>query len=193
MILIGRDKENNRGIRTPKGDGLRKWSELIDSSIMPGIQGGPLLHVIAAKAVAFKEALEPEFGAYIGRVCENAVVLASSIAQSGARIVSGGTDTHLALVDLSPLGISGREAETWLDRANITVNKNSIPFDDKSPFVTSGIRVGTAALTTRGMGRDEMLLVGALVGEVLRSKGDQGVLRRVGEKVLSLTSRFPIP
>ncbi|HAP54498.1 MAG TPA: serine hydroxymethyltransferase [Spirochaetaceae bacterium] len=193
MILIGRDKENNRGIRTPKGDGLRKWSELIDSSIMPGIQGGPLLHVIAAKAVAFKEALEPEFGAYIGRVCENDVVLASSIAQSGARIVSGGTDTHLALVDLSPLGISGREAETWLDRANITVNKNSIPFDDKSQFVTSGIRVGTAALTTRGMGRDEMLLVGALVGEVLRSKGDQGVLRRVGEKVLSLTSRFPIP
>ena len=96
-------------------------------------------------------------------------------------------------MDLSPLGISGREADTWLDRANITVNKNSIPFDDKSPFVTSGIRVGTAALTTRGMGRDEMLLVGALVGEVLRAKGDQGVLRRVGEKVLSLTSRFPIP
>ena len=114
------------------------------------------------------KALEPEFGAYIGRVCENAVVLASSIAQSGARIVSGGTDTHLALVDLSPLGISGREAETWLDRANITVNKNSIPFDDKSPFVTSGIRVGTAALTTRGMGRDEMLLVGALVGDAVK-------------------------
>ncbi|MDX9827219.1 MAG: serine hydroxymethyltransferase [Spirochaetia bacterium] len=193
MILVGRDKENNRGIKTPKGDGLRKWSELIDSSIMPGIQGGPLLHVIAAKAVAFKEALEPEFKVYIGRVCENASVLASSIAESGARIVSGGTDTHLALVDLRPLGISGREAETWLDKANITVNKNSIPFDDKSPFVTSGIRVGTPALTTRGMGKDEMLLVGALVGEVLRSKGDEGVLRRVGEKVLSLTSRFPIP
>ncbi len=193
MILIGRDKENNRGIKTPKGDGFKKWSELIDSSIMPGIQGGPLLHVIAAKAVAFKEALEPEFKAYIGRVCENASILASSIAQSGARIVSGGTDTHLALVDLTPLGISGKEAETWLDKANITVNKNNIPFDEKSPFVTSGIRVGSAALTTRGFGKEEMLQVGELVGEVLRSKGDDSVLKRVGQKVLSLTSRFPIP
>jgi glycine hydroxymethyltransferase len=193
MILIGRDKANDKGIKTPKGDGLRKWSELVDSSIMPGIQGGPLLHVIAAKAIAFKEALEPEFKSYIERVCENSAVLASCIAESGARIVSGGTDTHLALVDLTPLGVSGKEAESWLDKANITVNKNSIPFDVKSPFVTSGIRVGTAALTTRGMGREEMLLVGAMVGEVLRSKGDDGVLRRVGEKVLSLTSRFPIP
>ncbi len=193
MILIGRDKENNRGIKTPKGDGFKKWSELIDSSIMPGIQGGPLLHVIAAKAVAFKEALEPEFKAYIGRVCENASILASSIAQSGARIVSGGTDTHLALVDLTPLGISGKEAETWLDKANITVNKNNIPFDEKSPFVTSGIRVGSAALTTRGFGKEDMLQVGELVGEVLRSKGDDSVLKRVGQKVLSLTSRFPIP
>jgi len=193
MILIGKDKENNRGIKTPKGDGLRKWSELIDSSIMPGIQGGPLLHVIAAKAVAFKEALEPEFKAYIGRVCENAAILASAIAQSGARIVSGGTDTHLALVDLTPLGISGKEAETWLDKANITVNKNSIPFDDKSPFVTSGIRVGSAALTTRGFGKEEMLLAGDLVGEVLRSRGDEGALKRIGQKVLSLTAAFPIP
>jgi len=193
MILIGKDKENNRGIKTSKGDGLKKWSELIDSSIMPGIQGGPLLHVIAAKAVAFKEALEPEFKTYIERVCENASILATSIAQSGARIVSGGTDTHLALVDLTPLGISGRDAETWLDKANITVNKNNIPFDNKSPFVASGIRVGSAALTTRGFAKEEMLLVGELVGEVLRSKGDEGVLKRVGEKVVSLTSRFPIP
>jgi glycine hydroxymethyltransferase len=193
MILIGRDKENDKGIKTPRGDGLRKWSELVDSSIMPGIQGGPLLHVIAAKAIAFKEALEPEFKSYIEKVCANSSVLASCIAESGARIVSGGTDTHLALVDLTPLGVSGKEAEAWLDEANITVNKNSIPFDVKSPFVTSGIRVGTAALTTRGMGREEMLLVGAMVGEVLRSKGDDGTLRRVGEKVLSLTSRFPIP
>ncbi len=193
MILIGRDKANNRGIKTAKGDGFKKWSELIDSSIMPGIQGGPLLHVIAAKAVAFKEALEPEFASYIDRVCENAKVLAASIAESGARIVSGGTDTHLALVDLSPLGISGRDAETWLDKANITVNKNSIPFDDKSPFVTSGIRVGTAALTTRGMGKGEMVSVGSLVGEVLKSKGDEGLLKRVGQKVLTLTSNFPIP
>ncbi len=193
MILIGRDKANNRGIKTAKGDGFKKWSELIDSSIMPGIQGGPLLHVIAAKAVAFKEALEPEFASYIDRVCENAKVLAASIAESGARIVSGGTDTHLALVDLSPLGISGRDAETWLDKANITVNKNSIPFDDKSPFVTSGIRVGTAALTTRGMGKGEMVSVGSLVSEVLKSKGDEGLLKRVGQKVLTLTSSFPIP
>lgn len=193
MILVGRDRENNRGIMTPKGDALRKWSEVIDSMIMPGIQGGPLMHVIAGKAVAFKEALEPSFAEYIDRVLANAKVMAQALDRGGARIVSGGTDTHLMLVDLTPLEITGRDAEKWLDEANITVNKNGIPFDKKSPFVTSGIRVGTPAVTTRGMGPAEMEQIAGFIMDVLKSKGDAQVIARVKQEVLALTRRFSLP
>jgi glycine hydroxymethyltransferase len=193
MILVGRDRDNDQGIMNPKGDKTKLWSEIIDATIFPGIQGGPLCHVVAGKAVAFREALSPAFKTYMGRVVENAAVMAKELATGGARIVSGGTDNHLMLVDLSPLGITGKEAEKWLDAANITVNKNGIPFDSKSPFITSGIRVGTPAVTTRGMGKAEMSQIAGYIMEVLRSKGDEKVAKAVGEKVKSLTDRFPLP
>ncbi|MCX7027570.1 MAG: serine hydroxymethyltransferase [Spirochaetes bacterium] len=193
MIFVGRDGANDRGIRTAKGNVLKKWSEIIDSSVMPGIQGGPLMHVIAGKAVALKEALEPGFPLYIDKVLKNASMMAAALVSGGARIVSGGTDNHLMLVDLSPLGISGKEAEHWLDEANITVNKNGIPFDTKSPFVTSGIRVGTPAVTTRGMGVTEMETIAGFILDVLKAKGNAAVLHSVKEAVLNLTARFPLP
>ncbi|HOV93592.1 MAG TPA: serine hydroxymethyltransferase [Spirochaetales bacterium] len=192
MIFVGADKENNRGITTSKGE-LKKWSEVIDSMVMPGIQGGPLMHVIAGKAVAFQEALQPEFAVYIDHVVENAAVMAKALSEAGARIVSGGTDNHLMLVDLTPLGITGRDAEKWLDAANITVNKNGIPFDTKSPFVTSGIRVGTPAVTTRGMGVKEMQIIAGFIVDVLKSKGDDKTIARVKSAVLDLTKQFPLP
>ena len=192
MILVGRDMENDRGIMNAKGDALRRWSEVIDSMVMPGIQGGPLMHVIAGKAVAFKEAQKPEFVEYIDHGLYNAKVMAQSLTFGGARIVSGGTDNHLMLVDLTPLGINGRDAEKWLDEANITVNKNSIPFDKKSAFVTSGIRIGTPAITTRGMGPSEMEQIASFIMEVLKSKGDAQVIARIKQEVLALTSRFPL-
>ncbi len=192
MILVGRDMENDRGIMNAKGDALRRWSEVIDSMVMPGIQGGPLMHVIAGKAVAFKEAQKPEFVEYIDHVLYNAKVMAQALTLGGARIVSGGTDNHLMLVDLTPLGINGRDAEKWLDEANITVNKNSIPFDKKSAFVTSGIRIWTPAITTRGMGPSEMEQIASFIMEVLKSKGDAQVIARIKQEVLALTSRFPL-
>jgi len=193
MILVGRDGDNSLGIMNPKGDKAKLWSEVVDSTIMPGIQGGPLMHVIAAKAVAFKEALEPGFKDYIGRVVSNAKVLASALSSGGARIVSGGTDNHLMLVDLSPLGITGKEAEKWLDETHITVNKNGIPFDQKGPFVTSGIRVGTPAVTTRGMGEKEMGQIAGFIMDVLKAKGEAAAIERVKKEVLALTARFPLP
>ena len=193
MIFVGKDGENDQGIMAPKGERPRLWSEIVDSTIMPGIQGGPLMHVIAGKAVALKEALEPGFKVYMQRVLDNAKAMAASLASGGARIVSGGTDNHLMLVDLTPLGITGKEAEKWLDEANITVNKNGIPFDTKSPFVTSGIRVGTPAITTRGMGTAEMGEIAGYIMEVLKAKGDAKVVASVKQRVLHLTARFPLP
>jgi len=192
MIFVGADKENNRGITTSKGE-LKKWSEVIDSMVMPGIQGGPLMHVIAGKAVAFQEDLQPEFAVYIDHVVENAAVMSKALSEAGARIVSGGTDNHLMLVDLTPFGITGRDAEKWLDAANITVNKNGIPFDTKSPFVTSGIRVGTPAVTTRGMGVKEMQTIAGFIVDVLKSKGDDKTIASVKSAVLDLTKQFPLP
>ncbi|MDX9958836.1 MAG: serine hydroxymethyltransferase [Spirochaetia bacterium] len=192
-IFIGTDKENSIGAMTPKGDRTKLWSELVDGTIFPGIQGGPLCHVIAAKAVAFGEALTPEYKAYIKQVVINAKVLAKSLADGGARIVSGGTDNHLMLVDLSPLGISGKEAEKWLDAAHITVNKNGIPFDQKSPFITSGIRVGTPAVTTRGMKETEMEQIAGFIMDVLKSKGDEAIIAKVQREVGKLTARFGLP
>ncbi|HPE90035.1 MAG TPA: serine hydroxymethyltransferase [Spirochaetia bacterium] len=190
-IFVGTDKENTIGATTPKGDRVKLWSELIDGTIFPGIQGGPLCHVTAAKAVAFKEALSDDYKAYIRQVVANAKVLSAALADGGARIVSGGTDNHLMLVDLSPLGITGKEAEKWLDEAGITVNKNGIPFDQKSPFITSGIRVGTPAVTTRGMKEPEMRQIASLIMEVLRTKGEAAA--KVKAEVQKLTGRFGLP
>jgi glycine hydroxymethyltransferase len=192
MILVGNDGINDRGIKTFKGEGLKKWSEVIDSMIMPGIQGGPLMHSIAAKAVSFKEALDPEFSKYIGKVLDNAKTLAKALAESGCRIVSGGTDNHLILLDLSPMGITGKDAEKWLENAGITTNKNAIPFDEKGPFITSGIRVGTAAITTRGMGKAEMQKIADFIMDILTSKGNPSTLSLVSGEVKALTARFPI-
>jgi len=147
--------------------------------------------VTAAKAVAFKEALSDDYKAYIRQVVANAKVLSGALADGGARIVSGGTDNHLMLVDLSPLGITGKEAEKWLDEAGITVNKNGIPFDQKSPFITSGIRVGTPAVTTRGMKEPEMRQIASLIMEVLRTKGEAAA--KVKAEVQKLTGRFGLP
>jgi glycine hydroxymethyltransferase len=193
MVFVGVDGENTIGVMTPKGDRPKLWSELLDSSIMPGIQGGPLMHIIAAKAVALKEAQGPAFKAYIGNVVKNAKSMSAALTAGGARIVSGGTDNHLMLVDLTGLGISGKDAEHWLDEANITANKNGIPFDQKSPFITSGIRVGTPALTTRGMGVGEMEEVAGFIMEILKSKGEAKTIAAVKEKVLKLSARFPLP
>jgi glycine hydroxymethyltransferase len=193
MFFVGSDAENSLGVMTPKGDRPKLWSELLDSSVMPGIQGGPLMHIIAAKAIALKEAQSPDFKLYIQNVVKNAKTMAAALATSGARIVSGGTDNHLMLVDLNGLGITGKEAEKWLDEANITVNKNGIPFDQKSPFITSGIRVGTPALTTRGMGVKEMEEIAGYIMEVLKAKGEPGTIAGVKERVVRLTDRFPLP
>jgi glycine hydroxymethyltransferase len=192
MILIGKDGENTFGITAAKSGRVKRYSEVIDSEVMPGIQGGPLMHVIAAKAVAFKEALEPGFREYQKKILENAQVLAQTLSDGGARLVSGGTDNHLMLLDLTGFDMTGKEAEIVLDEANITVNKNAIPFDTKSPLVTSGIRVGTPAVTTRGMGVQEMAVIGELILRVLRSKGDTSVLKNVKQAVLDLCSGFPL-
>jgi len=151
LILMHKDRENPFGIKTPKGDRLRMMSEIIDGTVMPGIQGGPLMHVIAAKAVAFGEALKPEFKEYSKQVIKNAKALANKLIQLGYNLVSGGTDNHLVLIDLRNKGVTGKDAEKALELAGITVNKNMVPFDDKSPLVTSGIRLGTPALTTPSM------------------------------------------
>jgi glycine hydroxymethyltransferase len=170
----------------------------INSAIFPGIQGGPLMHVIAAKAVAFGEALTPEFKAYAGRVVENARALAATLSARGLNIVSGGTDNHLALVDLRAKGVSGKATEHALERAGLTCNKNAIPFDPASPFVTSGIRVGTPAGTTRGFGVNEFKLVGELIADVVDGlsknpeTGDAAVEKATFEKVKQLTAKFPI-
>ena len=192
MILIGADSENTLGVIAPKSGRTKMYSELVDSAVMPGVQGGPLMHIIAAKAVAFKEALRPEFREYQKQVRKNAVALATALVEGGARIISGGTENHLMLQDVTPFGISGRKAELLLDSANITVNKNAIPFDTKSPLVTSGIRIGTPAVTTRGMKEPEMGVVAELILEVLRSEGREEVIGSVAGRVSELCAGFPL-
>ena len=192
MVLIGADGENTIGAVAPKSGRVKNWSELLDSAVMPGIQGGPLMHVIAAKAVAFHEALQPDFAAYQKQIVQNARALAGHLSEGGLRLVSGGTDNHLMLVDLTSLEISGKDAEKMLDRANITCNKNGIPFDTRSPLVTSGIRLGTPALTTRGMKEADMETVASAILEVLRSTGDEDVIARVGRRVAEFCEGFPL-
>ncbi len=192
MVLIGRDGENTLGQVAAKSGRVKTWSEILDSSVFPGIQGGPLEHIIAAKAAAFKEAMAPSFITYQKQVVANAKAMSKAMTEGGARVVSGGTDNHLMLIDLTSFGVTGKDAETWLDGAHITVNKNAIPFDQQNPMVTSGIRLGTPAITTRGMKENEMEQISQLILEVIRSKGDAGILKNVGEEVKSLCTQFPL-
>ncbi len=192
LILIGSDEENRLGIVAARSGRTRRYSELIDSSVMPGIQGGPLMHIIAAKAVAFKEALSPGFVSYQKQVLANARKLAEVLAAGGARVVSGGTDNHLMLVDVTSFGLTGKEAESLLDEANITVNKNGIPFDSKSPMVTSGVRIGTPALTTRGFGEKEMETVGGYILDVLANSDDSARLKSIRDQVEKFSLQFPL-
>ena len=171
------------------GEGMKKK---VNSRVFPGTQGGPLMHVIAAKAVCFQEALQPDFKVYQQNILENAKALAEGILAEGFDLVSGGTDNHLVLMDLRPLKLTGKKAEETLGQADITVNKNKIPYDPESPMVTSGIRLGTAALTTRGMGTDEMKQIASLIGESLKNADDAGVQERVAKKVRALTEGFPL-
>ena len=192
MIMMGEDFDNPLGIKTPKGN-LRKMSSLLDSGVFPGTQGGPLEHVIAAKAVAFQEALSDEYMDYILQVKKNAAVMAKAFIDKGYQVISGGTDNHLMLIDLRSKGdISGKEAEDALIAADITINKNMVPFDDRSPFVTSGIRVGTAAVTTRGMKEKEMERIVDLIDEVLANKDDVNKIKSIGQEVNTWMKGFPL-
>jgi glycine hydroxymethyltransferase len=169
-----------------------EWAKEVDRAVFPGIQGGPLEHVVAGKAVALREAATPEFAAYQRQVVTNARVLAESVASHGFRLVSGGTDTHLFLVDVGAKKLTGKVAEKALDAAGITVNKNAIPFDPNPPMVTSGLRIGTPAVTTRGMGEAEMKTIAGLIAEVLAAPEDTSIQARVKAKVKELTSAFPL-
>jgi glycine hydroxymethyltransferase len=165
----------------------------IDKTLFPGIQGGPLMHVVAGKAVALCEALQPSFRVYIEHVLENARVLAESLQEEGLRLVSGGTDNHLMLVDLTSLEITGRQAERVLDRAGIMVNKNAIPYDKRPPTQTSGIRLGSPAMTTRGFGPDEMRMTGRWIARVLGNLDNEELVAKVRAETLELVARFPLP
>jgi glycine hydroxymethyltransferase len=185
----------HKTLRGPRGGMVMcdtKWAAPLDKTVMPGVQGGPLMHVIAAKAVAFLEALQPAFKAYQRQIVDNARALAAALQERGYRLVSGGTDTHLLLLDLAPRGLTGKDAQEALDRAWITVNKNTIPFDTKSPMVTSGIRVGTPAVTTRGMREAEMAEIARLIDRVLTHLADASVEGAVRGEVQELTARFPL-
>jgi len=192
IILMGKDKENSFGLKTPKGDRLKMMSELYDSSVMPGIQGGPLMHVIMAKAVAFAEVLDERFKIYAQQVIKNAQTLASELMKFGFDVVSSGTDNHLMLIDLSNKNISGKKAENALERAGITVNKNMVPFDTKSPFVTSGIRIGTPAVTTRGMKENEMRKIAEIINTAIVNAEDESKLNGLVKDVKELCSGFPL-
>ncbi len=191
MIMIGEDFENPFGL-TLKNGKLKKMSSLLDSAVFPGNQGGPLEHIIAAKAVAFGEALTDEFLHYILQVRSNAQAMAKAFVAKGYNIISGGTDNHLMLIDLRNKNITGKQAEEALGKANITVNKNMVPFDDKSPFVTSGIRVGTAAITTRGMKEEDMEIIVDLIDDVIRNPENEVVLKGVSEAVYNLMAKKPL-
>ena len=192
IILLGSDYENPFGKVAPKSGRVKMMSELIDSAVMPGMQGGPLMHIIAAKAVAFKEALEPSFKTYIRGVLDNAQCFAEEFKSKGYKLISGGTDTHLVLIDLQNKNISGKAAEIALDEAGITVNKNMIPFDPKSPFVTSGIRIGSPAMTTRGMGVDEVKIIVDLIDQVILNHDNKDKIQSVKKHVNELCSSFQI-
>jgi glycine/serine hydroxymethyltransferase len=186
----------HKTLRGPRGGLIlcrAQYAKEIDSQVFPGIQGGPLEHVIAAKAVCFHEALQPEFRAYQQQIVANARALAAGLQRNGYRLVSGGTDNHLLLVDVGARGLTGKDCQTALDAAGITVNKNTIPFETRSPFQASGIRLGTPAVTTRGMKEPEMAAIADMISEVLMDLQNSEVTRQVRARVLELTARFPLP
>ena len=185
MIMLGKDYENPYGHKTPKGE-IKMMSAVLDASVFPGIQGGPLEHVIAGKAVAYGEALDKKFEIYAKQVIANAKALAKAMIDRGYNIVSGGTDNHLMLIDLRNKGVNGKETEKALVKADITCNKNMVPYDDKSPFITSGIRLGTAAITTRGLKETDMEIIADLINEVIINIDNEQVLSAVRSKVNDL-------
>ena len=192
MIMMGKDRENPFGVVAPKSGRVKNMSELIDSMVMPGIQGGPLMHIIAAKAVAFGEALQPSFKDYTSQIVQNAQTLAEAFLNKDYHLVSGGTDTHVILIDLTNKEITGKAAEKALEKAGITVNKNMVPFDERSPFITSGIRIGTPAITTRGMKEDQMLIICDLIDQVISDPENDDVISNVIAIVKELSDSFPL-
>jgi glycine hydroxymethyltransferase len=185
----------HKTLRGPRGGAIlcrAEFAQAIDKAVFPGMQGGPLMHIIAAKAVAFKQLTDPAYKAYCGQVVTNAKVLAQALIDKGFRLVTGGTDNHLMLVDLRPKGITGKEAEHLLDRVGITVNKNAIPRDPAKPMVTSGIRIGTPAVTTRGMKEAEMLQIADLIDRAIAARNDEAKLETIKGEVRALTARFPL-
>ena len=193
IILMGKDFANPWGITTPKGE-VRMMSSLINSAVFPGVQGGPLEHVIASKAVSFGEALDPEFKKYQAQVKKNAAVMAKAFVDKGYKVISDGTDNHLMLIDLRTKfpEISGKKVENTLVLSHITVNKNMVPFDSRSPFLTSGLRVGTPAMTTRGLKEEHMGVIVDLIDEVISNIDNETVITRVGEKVVQMMKSFPL-
>ncbi len=185
----------HKTLRGPRGGMImckEEYAADIDRTVMPGIQGGPLMHIIAAKAVAFKEALQPDFAEYQKQIIANAQALAEALIGHGQKLVSGGTDTHLMLLSLIDRGISGKKIEKALDAAGITANKNTVPFDPKKPFVTSGVRIGTPAVTTRGMGENEMREIAAMINDIVNAPADEAVSADVANRVRNLCERFPL-
>ena len=192
LILMGKDFENPFGAVAPKSGRKKMMSELIDSMVIPGIQGGPLMHVIAAKAVGFHENLQPAFRKYSEQTIKNAQALSAALVKRGYNIISGGTDNHLMLIDLRNKSITGKEAQESLDRSGITVNKNAVPFDDKSPLITSGIRIGTPAITTRGMNEPQMETIAGFIDTVLSNHTKTEVFSTISENVKELCVQFPL-
>src|SRR5690606_12289441 len=189
--LVGKNIDNPWGLKTPKGE-IRKLSSLLDSGVFPGTQGGPLEHVIAAKAVSFFEALSDDYLNYVVQVTKNAKAMAQAFVDRGYKIISGGTDNHLMLIDLRSKKLTGKQAEEALIQADITINKNMVPFDTQSPFVTSGMRIGTPAVTTRGMVEKDVVKVVELIDEVLQKPTDQKHLKAVKRKVNRFMQKFPL-
>jgi len=192
MIMMGKDPENPWGRVAPKSGRVKNISELLDSIVMPGIQGGPLMHVISAKAVAFGEALKPEFKEYAQNIVANAKTMAEEFLNRDYQLISGGTDTHVMLIDLTNKNITGKAAEKALEKAGITVNKNMVPFDKRNPFITSGIRIGTPAITTRGMGQAEMRTIVQLIDGIIIDHKNESKIKITKEEVLELCANFPI-
>jgi glycine hydroxymethyltransferase len=192
LILMGQDFENPFGKKAPKSGRIKMMSELIDSMVIPGVQGGPLMHVIAAKAVAFKEALDENFKKYAGQVIKNAQAMAKKLIEFDFKIISGGTDNHLMLIDLRNKNLTGKAAQEMLDAVGITVNKNAVPFDDKSPLITSGIRIGTPALTTRGMNEKDMEKIAVMINDVISNPDDDNIKKDVSKRIEEVTSEHPL-
>jgi glycine hydroxymethyltransferase len=191
VIMMGKDFENPMGHTTPKGE-IKMMSAVLDGAVFPGTQGGPLEHVIAAKAVAFYEDLQDSYKTYTEQVITNAQALAAAFTSRGYHIISGGTDNHLMLIDLRNKNVTGKAAENALNAAHITVNKNMVPFDDKSPFVTSGIRIGSPAITSRGLKADQMDTIVGLIDEVLMDNTNEATIKKVGEKVHAMMNGYPL-